>query len=159
MQVLEAHQGVLDLEDTLLVPEDIPLVPEDIPLAGLDTEGCSDQWGRGQRAGLAGDHRSRGSHTQGVVGNSHPEVHTVAPGSHHTLEGSLTWTFHRVRNGNDTNKQLLMTPSGEIKKKLDGFPLQATPSVCPKNSKYLREAVDVILRSSSACSQVCSAVC
>lgn len=73
--------------------EDSPLAGSDSPLAGSGTEGHLDQQGRERRAGLVGDHRSQGSHTQGG-GNSRPEVRTAGHGSRRTLEGSLTWTFH-----------------------------------------------------------------
>lgn len=66
----------------------------DSPLAGLGTKVHLDQGGKEQRGGLAGDHQRRGSHMQGVVGNSRPEVDTKGHGSHRTLEGSLTWTSY-----------------------------------------------------------------
>lgn len=77
---------------------------EDNPPAGLGRVGHLDQWGKGQKVGLVEGHHRQGSHTQEVVGNSHPEVHTLGLLSGHTLEGSLTWTFH-LRGGEVQKRQ------------------------------------------------------
>lgn len=90
------QQGAWEEDSLLLEAQRGEAVPgkdrEGSPPAGLGTKGRWDQWGKEQRAGLAGDHHRRGSHRQGVVDKTRPVVRTAGHGSHHTLEGSLTWT-------------------------------------------------------------------
>lgn len=79
-EILDVQQAVAALDKGL----------EGSQLAGLGTEGHLDQKGMEQRDSLAVNHHMMGIHMEGVVGSSHPEVHTVSHEILRTLEGSLT---------------------------------------------------------------------
>lgn len=79
-EILDVQQAVAALDKGL----------EGSQLAGLGTEGHLDQKGMEQRDSLAVNHHMMGIHMEGVVGSSHPEVHTVSHEIRRTLEGSVT---------------------------------------------------------------------
>lgn len=60
------------------------------PPAGPGTVGCLGGSGRGPSVGPGEDHCKLGSRRQVALGSSHPEGHTVAPGTRRRLVGSLT---------------------------------------------------------------------
>lgn len=79
-QILDVQQAEAALDKGL----------EGSQLAGLGTEGHLDQEGMEQRDSLAVNYHMTGIHTEGVVGSSHPEVHTEGHEIRCTLEGSVT---------------------------------------------------------------------